>query len=270
MPVERGFAEVAGTRLYYETAGSGPPLVLVHGFTLDSSSWDDQIDAFAPSHRVIRYDLRGFGQSPPPSAPYTHVDDLKALLDYLGIARAAILGLSMGGGIAIDFALTYPDATQALIAAAPVLGGYRLAPELGASLGAVYKTARSAGIAAAKEQWLAHPFFGPAQEQPAVAPALSRLVAAYTGWHWVNADPARSPERAAVERLEAIAAPTLVVVGEREVPGFRAVADVVATRVPGVRQVVLPGVGHLVNMEAPAQFNQAVLDFLFITVQAGL
>lgn len=262
MSVECGFAEVEGTRLYYETAGSGPPIVLLHGFTLDSSIWDDQMDAFAPSHQVIRYDLRGFGQSPPPTTPYTHVADLKALLDYLGLARAAILGLSMGGGIAIDFALTYPDATRALIAAAPTLGGHRLAPEVAAPFGAVYKTARSAGIDAARAQWLAHPFFGPAWEQPVVASALSRVVNAYTGWHWVNADPILSPEPAAVERLETIAAPTLVVVGEREVPSFRAAADVVATRVPGARQIVLPGAGHLVNMEAPALFNQVVLDFL--------
>lgn len=264
MPYGRaaGIRAINGTRLYYEVMGSGPPLVLVHGFSLDCRMWDDQMAAFAARHRVIRYDLRGFGQSPVPAAPYAHVEDLKALLEYLGIAQAAILGLSFGGGIAIDFALAYPDATQALIPVSTVLGGYRWTPDFGASLGAVYKIGRSSGIEAAREQWLAHPLFGPLQEREVAWQHFAPMVAAYSGWHWVNADPGHAPDPPAIERLAAIAAPTLVVVGEREVPDFRAVAEVLVARIPGARRVVLPGVGHMVNMEDPGSFNRIVLDFL--------
>jgi len=93
---EQGFGEVNGARLYDEVAGSGPPLALIHGFTLDTRMWDDQFATFAERHRVVRYDARGFGRSTPiGKAEYAHVDDLAALLRHLNMPRAAILGLSM-------------------------------------------------------------------------------------------------------------------------------------------------------------------------------
>jgi len=103
-----GFAEVNGTRLYYEVMGFGQPLILIHGYTLDTRMWDDQIAAFAQNYQVIRYLLRGFGKSGLPTGEsYAHLQDLKALLEHLGIDQAHILGLSLGGAIAIDFAITY-------------------------------------------------------------------------------------------------------------------------------------------------------------------
>ena len=90
-----GFAEVNGTRLYYERADAGDPIVLIHGLAVDSRYWQAQFEALAQHYRVVRYDLRGFGKSALPTAePYTHADDLKALLDDLGIERAHILGNS--------------------------------------------------------------------------------------------------------------------------------------------------------------------------------
>lgn len=111
MPIQQqtGFAEVNGTRLYYEIAGSGDPLLLIHGSTLDTRMWDDQFETFAQHYTVVRYDVRGFGKSALPAGEsYARPDDLKGLLDYLDIAHASVLGLSMGGGIAIDFVLAYP------------------------------------------------------------------------------------------------------------------------------------------------------------------
>jgi pimeloyl-ACP methyl ester carboxylesterase len=224
--------------------------------------WDAQIQAFASQYRVIRYDLRGFGQNRPTTTPYAHIDDLRALLDHLGVARAAILGLSMGGGIAVDFALAYPESTRALIAVDANLGGYEWTPEFDNSLGSVWDTGRNRGVEAARAQWMAHPLFAPALEQPPVAVLLTQMISSYSGWHWVNSDPGRGLTPPAFERLEEIAAPTLVVVGEREVPDFRALADTLASRIPGARQSVLPGAGHMANMENPDAFNRVVLEFL--------
>jgi pimeloyl-ACP methyl ester carboxylesterase len=126
MQIQTGFAELNGTRLYYEVAGSGAALAFVHGFSLDTRMWDDQFEAFAERYRVVRYDARGFGKSAlPGSEKYMHAADLKALLEQLGIDRASVVGLSMGGGIAIDFALTYPEATRALVLVDSTLGGFR-------------------------------------------------------------------------------------------------------------------------------------------------
>lgn len=258
-----GFATINGTRLYYEVAGSGTPLVLIHGFTLDARMWDDQFAPFAERHRVIRYDLRGFGKSAPTGdAPYTHADDLAALLGHLKVARAAVCGLSLGGEVAIDFTLAYPDRVQALIAVDAAVGGHRWSEEWSAQFGRVWKIGRSEGTGAAKVAWLDMPIFAPARAHPAVAARLDAMIAAYSGWHWKNRDPHRKSDRPAIERLEAIGVPTLVIVGERDMSDFRAIADRIARDVPGAREIALPGVGHMVNMEAPERFNREVLGFL--------
>ena len=171
MPVDQGFAHVNGTSLYYEVAGTGQPLVLIHGFSLDTRMWNDQVEVFAEQYQVIRYDLRGFGQSAlPTTVPYSHPDDLHALLAYLGIDQAFILGLSLGGAVAVDFAVTYPDATAALIATdAALIGGYTWVE--GRPSAGLRKQAQQAGLEAAKAFWLHHPLFAPAREKPAVAGA---------------------------------------------------------------------------------------------------
>ena len=120
-----GFANFNGGKLYYEVAGGGTPLVLIHGGLVNSGLWDKQFYVLAEHFRVVRYDVRGYGQSDSPTAPFSHYDDVRQLLDFLNIDRAAVLGLSMGGAIAIDFALAYPERTLALIPVAAAISGYR-------------------------------------------------------------------------------------------------------------------------------------------------
>ncbi|MDQ2784320.1 MAG: alpha/beta fold hydrolase [Chloroflexota bacterium] len=263
MDVQQGVADVNGTRLYYEVAGTGAPIALIHGFSLDNRMWDDQFAPFAERHRVVRYDVRGFGKSAPfGDAPYTHADDLAALLDHLAIPHAAIIGLSMGGGIAVNFALAYPAMTSALIPVDAVIGGYQWSEAWKTANGSVRPTARSASINAAKQLWLDVALFTPAREQPALDALLAAMVADYSGRHWLGGDPHQNTEPPAIDRLGEIAAPTLVVVGERDMPDFLVVADTLAQRIPGARKIVLPGVGHMANMETPEQFNADVLGFL--------
>lgn len=258
-----GFAAVNGTRLWYEVSGAGSPLVLIHGHGLDARMWDGQFAPFAARYRVVRYDLRGFGKSATVGeTPYTHADDLAALLDHLGIARAAILGLSLGGSVAIDFALAYPAKTDALIAVDAALSGHAWSEEWNARWKSLRQTARIADVRAANEQWLAHPLFAPAQEQPAVAARLRTMVTDYSGWHWANRDPHCGPEPPATARLRDITAPTLVILGARDLPDFHVIADRIADQITDARQVVLPGIGHMSNMEAPERFNAVVLGFL--------
>src|SRR5437764_10880073 len=146
-------ALVAGTHLYYESVGSGAPLVLIHGFALDARMWDPQIAPFAERYHVIRYDLRGFGRSAlPDGTAYSAPGDLKALLEYLGVGEAVIVGLSMGGGVAMSFALTYPEATRALILVDSVLGGWEWSDGWNECAGAVWETGRELGVAAARER----------------------------------------------------------------------------------------------------------------------
>ena len=265
MQSQQGVADVNGTRLFYEIAGEGEPLVLIHGFTLDTRMWDDQFAPLAMHHRVIRYDARGFGQSAPTGdAAYAHADDLAALLDHLGVARVTVVGLSLGGGIAIDFALAYPAMVAALVPVDAALGGHQWSEEWNTQVGPVWRTARSAGIDAGKALWLALPLFAPAREQPAVGARLAAMVADYSGLHWLHGDPQRGGESPASERLTEISSPTLVVLGERDVPDFHAMSERIAAGIPGARRAILTGAGHMVNMEAPEQFNKILLKFLAI------
>lgn len=258
-----GFATVNGTKLYYEIAGEGPSLVLVHGFTLDTRMWDDQFVLFTEHYRVVRYDARGFGQSAPVgSEAYTHPDDLAALLLHLAVPRATIIGLSMGGRIAIDFALRYPAMTHALVVVDAALSGHVSSEEWGARWKSLVHTARTVSAQAANDGWLRHPLFAPASENPAVAARLRQMVGEYSGWHWANRDPQRGLDPPATERLHDIAAPTLVILGERDLPDFHAIADRIADNVPNARKIILPSVGHMANMEAPERFNAEVLAFL--------
>ena len=263
MQPKRGFANVNGTRLHYEVAGSGPTLVLVHGGAMDMRMWDDQMGPFTQRYRVVRYDVRGHGRSALPSGEnYSRPDELKALLDYLGIRRASIVGLSMGGGIAIEFALSYPDATDALVPIGSGLGGYSRSDEWLALLETRKSIARNSGAQAAREFWLSTYVFGSALETPNVGPRVIEMVSDYSGWAWANDDPFQALDPPPIERLGEITAPTLVMAGERDIPDCLRIADLLERRIPGAKMAIMPGVGHACNMEDPGSFNRTVLRFL--------
>lgn len=251
------------TRLYYEMAGSGQVVVLVHGFTLDTRMWDDQFLPVAQRFRVIRYDLRGFGKSALPTGePYSHIDDLKALLDRLDIAQAYLVGLSKGGAVILDFALTHASRVGALVLIDTVLGGFQWSDEASARDGLVWQCAREGGVLAAKDSWLKHPLFASVQHQPSVAARLAQIVEEYSGWHFVNTNPEQGLEPPAALRLSELGMPVFAIVGEHDMPDFRQITGLIGQKVPQARIMIVPGVGHLANMEAPEEVTQAVLGFL--------
>jgi pimeloyl-ACP methyl ester carboxylesterase len=259
----QGVAEVNGTRLAYEVTGSGSPVVFVHGFALDQRLWDDQIAAFATDYRVVRYDLRGFGRSAPPrpGESYTHADDLRALMAYLGIERATVVGLSLGGWVALEFTVSYLAMVSALVLVDAALREYRYDPAFGKFMGKLYGTGRT-DPAAAKKFWLDHPFFAVTRSRPDAAERMSAMVDDYSGWHWANEDPHPPLVPPAVQRLKEVTVPTLVVIGELDLPDFRGIADFLVAGIPTARRAEIPAAGHLPNMEEPAAFNGAVLGFL--------
>lgn len=252
-----------GAGLHVEVEGSGPPLVLLHGHTLDSRMWEGEARAFSPHFTVIRPDLRGYGRSDPPAASFRYSDDLHAVLTHLGVDRAHVLGLSLGGNVALEFALRHPGRTDHLVLAATSLRGFPPHPEVAASLAEVGQVARADGLAAGRERWLAHPLFAAARARPEVAGQLVRLTRDYSGWHWrENVSPSEWLDAQVYRRLEEISTPTLILVGERDLPQNREIARELAGRLPLGRLSVLGGVGHMLNLEAPGAFAAEVLDFL--------
>ena len=120
---KNGYAEVGGARFYYEIAGEGPPLVLVHAGITDGRMWDEQFHVFAQHYRVLRYDRRGFGKTAMVAGGYSHHRDLFELLKLLQIEQATLVGCSQGAKI-VDFTLEHPEMTDALVLVAPALGGF--------------------------------------------------------------------------------------------------------------------------------------------------
>jgi pimeloyl-ACP methyl ester carboxylesterase len=258
-----GFAPVNEIRLYCEVRGQGQPLVLIHGGQLDSRMWDDQFELFAKQFRVLRYDLRGYGGSPRGDRLYSDAEDLSALLDYVGMPKAHLVGLSLGGRVALDFALLRPRRVVSLTLSGPGLAGFDTTfTEEDAQMFAVITAARDEGLDIATELWLKNPYMAPAMEHARLAPRL-RLLSRENAHNWLaNPFLQRSPRPLAAKRLVDVKAPTVLLIGGRDTKRAKDVVDFMAKEIAGARKAEFPKAGHILNMEDPEAFNRAVLDFL--------
>ena len=258
-----GLAEVNGTKLYYEMAGSGHALVLIHGGGVDRRLWDGQFAEFAKHFRVIRYDLRGSGKSEVPQTRYSNGEDLRALLQYLKADKAYLLGLSRGGGVAFDLTVNHPEMVDALILVSSNLSNL---PEVyHTMIASAAKAGREEGIARAAEIWSSDPYQGPVQPNlPArqkVAAIMRENLATFL-YFWNGPIAAQPGQRPASQRLTEVRVPTLVIAGERDAEQARANYDNWAKGIPGAKKVVVPGAAHLVNIDKPQEFVRIVVDFL--------
>src|SRR5215210_871503 len=263
---ETDTAEVNGAGIYYEVAGEGEPLVLVHAGIADSRMWDDQLAAFAGGYRVLRYDMRGFGRTEMVEGPFSHHEDLRGLLDFLGVGRAHLVGCSMGGGAVLDFALEYPERAGNLVLVGSAVGGFR--PDFGPprqwdELVAADEAGDLERVSELEvEIWVVGPERSPDDVDPSVRDLVQEMnlialqnEAAELGEEW-------EPEPPAADRLPDVQAPTLLIVGDEDQPRVFAAADLLEKELPNSRKVVMHGTAHLPNMERPGEFNRIVLDFL--------
>ena len=258
---QSGMAEVNGTKLYYETAGKGPAVVLVHGGLVDSRQWDDQMKEFAKHHRVVRYDLRGFGRSAAAPQPFSHIEDLRALMDFLKIERATVVGLSLGGIIAADFALEHPERVDRLVLVGAGLRGDKQPLDKDAMK--AYE-AYSKGIA---EEYvnviMKSGLYATVREgTPTYARLRQMMLDNFKALSTLAPGFLKYPAQPTIERLGQIKAPTLVIIGGEDAQSLKNVADTLAAGIPGARKVVIPGASHHPPVERPNEFNKAVLSFL--------
>lgn len=269
--VQRGFAEVNGTALYYEVAGEGHPLVLNHGGLVDNHSWDDQFDEFARHFKVVRYDMRGFGDSgmlKNGMEPYSMERDLYSLLQFLGIEKAYMLGLSMGGSLAIDFTLQYPEMVDALITVGAGLSGFdEDDPEaLKAKFAEMDEAFKNGDIARSVEISLQIWTDGPNRTPEQVDQQVRERVRAMTTHNFERGDDEevrpQHVEPSAAGRLSEIRVPALIIVGDQDVELILTIADTLEKGIAGSKKVVIPGTAHHLNMEKPEEFNRVVIEFL--------
>lgn len=269
-PVTRATAEVNGTKLNYEMAGSGEPVIMLHGWGGDMHDWDYLFAPLAEKYQVVRYDMRGFGKSDRPTTePYSHVEDLKALMDYLGIEKAHIIAQSYGGRVAFDFAIANPDQVVSIVGSSPDLSGTEDLPYTPEEQAAVDASNAALEAALAKKDWQAAaealllvPEFTTAAKHPTAGARLVKMVAGFDWWPMFREDPLLAADLPAADNLDKVHVPVLVITGELASSVDHARADLIEQGVPGAQKVILPGADHLGQLENPGAFESAVLTFL--------
>lgn len=258
-------ATVNGARIHYERAGEGLPLMLLHAGIADARMWDPQIPALSKHFDVIRPDTRGFGGSELPKQRWSPVADLLALIDQLQLKPAHLVGCSLGASIAIDFALMHGERLSKLVLVGPGISGAHFAPKY-PEVFAEVRAAEEAADNDAINQAEMHLFLdGPKRPRGYVKEPLRKLFlemnGANFGADWESA-PTDDLDPPAIGRLQEITAPTLVLVGDEDVPTVFDATELLMEKVPHARKAVIHDAAHLPNLEHPGEFNRIVLEFL--------
>jgi pimeloyl-ACP methyl ester carboxylesterase len=267
-PQAAGFAPSGNAQIYYEIAGAGQPLIMIHAGVADSRQWDGEFARFAQRMRVVRYDLRGYGKSLPVDGEFSHLGDLMALLAHLQIDEpAVIMGCSMGGGLAMDVALEHPPRVRALIMVDAGPSGLELDVETPAKF-AEAEQAYQAGDLDRVAELETQIWFDGMNRAPGQVNQAMRALAYAMNRHALALDAQglgkRLPDTPtpASERLAELAIPVLVIVGDQDTPYMLAAADYMAQHIRSARKVIIEDAAHLPNMDHPDEFQRAVSAFL--------
>jgi pimeloyl-ACP methyl ester carboxylesterase len=253
----------------YDDEGSGEPILLVHAGVADRRMWAALAARLAADHRVIRHDVRGAGETLPPTGPWAHHTDVLALLDELLVGQVHLVGASMGAGIAVEAALARPGAVASLVLVAP--GGALLgeAPDSFRPIWAAEVEALDRGdLETAADINVRAWVDGPGRSPEAVPSEVRELVRTMQreAFELPDWDPEVAPEHElappASARVAELICPVLVVVGEADDPAIVALAERIAGEAPRSRLVVWPDAGHMLSLERPEAFAELVEDFL--------
>lgn len=269
---DSGFVEVNGTKLYYEIAGKGERLVLIHGSFGDRRYWDFQFQALSKKYRVLRYDVRGYGKSslPKTDEAYTDTQDLNAMVDFLKINKFHICGLSMGSVIAIDYVLSHPEKCKSLIViGARVAGdgteGYRTpnSDTVRNIIAKVIDLAKNKGAKEATEYlWTGNHSMSKGVVSPATRNSLLKMGYEYSWWRYLHESKRGFTFPMAIEKLYEIKIPTLVVTAEYDFELCKEIAHIIAKEIGGAKLISIKGAGHIMNMDKPKEFNKAISNFM--------
>lgn len=263
-----GFVNIDKAQIYYEIAGQGTPLVMIHAGVADSRQWNNEFAFFARSHRVVRYDMRGFGKSEPVEGEFSHMGDLVALLDALGLHEPLILmGCSMGGGLAMDFALTQPSRAKALIMVDSGPSGLELDVPVSAKFAEVEKAFNAGDLDLVSELETQIWFDGVGRTPEQVNQPMRKLLfemnrqaLAYEVMQLGKRLP--NTQVPASGRLADLRVPVLVIVGVHDTAYTLAAADYMVEKIGSARKVTIEDAAHLPNMDHPEKFRQILEIFL--------
>ncbi|HKS55112.1 MAG TPA: alpha/beta hydrolase [Steroidobacteraceae bacterium] len=254
------FIEVRGARLRVRTAGEGPPVLFIHGWALDLDMWTPQFAALASRYRLIAFDRRGFGLSSGTPGIEYDLADIEALLATLGVDRAAVVGMSQGARVALRWALENPARIASLVLDGPprdLLAVDRRQGEI--TLAAYRELVRNQGIDAFRKEWLDHPLMQLHTHDARIRALVREMVARYPGHDLLDDD---SPHVARVGDLLGLDVPVLIINGEYDSDTRIGAGAELARALPQARLAVIPGAGHLSNLDNPAAYNKVLSEYV--------
>ena len=270
--ITTGYAPVYRGNLYYEVAGTGQPVLLIHAGVADCSMWENQMANFRQYYQVICYDARGYGKSRTETTQFSNRQDIVDLFKHLGIEKAALIGVSRGGQIAIDFALEHPESVSALVPVAAGISGYEFTPgddpqahhenELFSQMDELWEKKAWEELANLQVHVWAD---GPEQPEGRAPAKIRDYMRGKIMEDFHRQDGEATPvplNPPAIQRLAEIRQPTLILIGEYDTVNSLAVADELECQIPLARKVGIPGAAHMIPMEQPRLFNEVVLEFL--------
>jgi pimeloyl-ACP methyl ester carboxylesterase len=252
--------EVRGARLRVRTAGNGPAVLFVHGWAIDLDMWTPQFAALSDRYRLIAFDRRGFGHSSGTAGIDHDLADIEELLAVLGVERVAIVGMSQGARVALRWAVYSPRATTCLVLDGPprdLLAVGRPQGEI--TLAAYRELVRNEGIDAFRRHWLEHPLMRLYTTEPRAHALVKEMVGRYPGQDLIEAESESLPGIRSLPRLDM---PILVVNGEHDTTTRLLAGAELARALPHAQLAIIPGAGHLSNLDNPGAYNQALDQFL--------
>ena len=268
LQTKSGFVSIGNAQLYYETAGQGVPFVMIHAGVADNRQWNNEFAFFARNYQVVRYDMRGYGKSEPVDGEFNHMNDLVAVLNALELHEPVVLmGCSMGGGLAMDFALTNPSRVRALIMVGSGPSGLELDVPAPVKFADVEKAFEAGDLDLVGEIETQIWFDGTGRTPEQVNQTMRKLVYEMNRQalaHEVKQLGTRLPntEVPAFDRLSDLEIPVLIIVGEHDTPYILAAADYMVERIPSAQKVTIKDAAHLPNMDHPDEFQNHVTKFL--------
>ncbi len=246
--------------VFFEARGEGPAVLLVHGGMMDRRMWEPQWVGLGDDVRLIRFDVRGSGQSPRSEA-FHPADDMLAILDELGVDKAYVVGLSNGGAFSVDFALKYPNRVAALIVAEPGLTGFQFDASVMQQQMELIAAFRARDMEKATRVALTSPAFEHTRENPPAWEQVQRLVRSNIA-SFAMFPQYRYHQPQAVEALGQLSVPVALIVSEHAGPSALAIANIFERDVTDLVRFTIADAGHMMNLENPKAFNQILKEIV--------
>ena len=268
MKVKADFAAIRNTKIYFEISGTGTPLLLLHSGIADHRMWAVQCSEFSRHFQVIMPDFRGYGKSPAPNESFRHYEDIHGLIQHLGFTSVSIAGCSLGGKVAIETAIAYPGMVSRLILIAPGMHGYEYRDKETLAKDEILEGLIASGRREEVADMLVDIWVvGLKRDRKTVDSAARALVREMILDNYPSVTdkfPEAPPEFDVMSRLAEMRVPTLVMIGDSDLPDMQAISQLVADRIHGARRQLIPDAAHLPNLENSTLFNQSVIDFLAV------